>query len=981
MTDRDDLAALRARLSRMNSGGRSAWRSLDAIADTPAFRDLLAREYPAVSDLAAGPDRRRFLKLMAASLALSGLAGGHARADDRDWEVPFVNQPERAEPGADLHFASLALVDGYANGILVTTRDGRPFKIEGNPQHPWSRGGTDVLGQASVLGLYDPQRSAAVRFRDRPSSWAAFRRAVTGPFAAFRAEQGRGVSLLTGPLTSPSLLSQIAAMRRMFPAMRWHSHAPVDRGALYEATRRAFGRTLETRWRFAEARVIVSLDGDFLDLGVGQVGLARDWAQARRASIAGGRLLELHAANALPNLTGAKADHYLAAAPDEIAALADGLLDDVAGTPAAATDASPLSRWRARAAAALRAAPGASLVIAGAAQPAEVHEAAHRLNHALGNIDRTVFYTESVPAEAEPLDRLAAGIAAGETRALLMLDVNPAYDAPGGLGFAELLPRVALKIHAGLYQDETADRCEWHLPLSHPLEAWGDARSLDGTVGLMQPTVMPLYGGRSMAEILSLLCDPEPRGGAALLREFWQGTASADGFAPRWRSMLDDGFVPDTASPALKVTLRDANPVRPPAVPGDGLDVLLRPDSTVWDGTVANNAWLQELPKPLTKMVWQNAISLAPALAERLRLSQGDRVAVTVDRRTVEGEVWILPGQSDATLGMTLGYGRQVPDMLFDALGYDAYRLRGGGDPWRLRGAALRSIGDRVELATTQDHSTMEGHDFVRVQAIGAAAVGDPAGVVQPSLYGPRAGGGSDDGRAWGMVIDLDSCIGCNACVTACQAENNIAVVGAEQVALGREMHWLRVDRYYEGGLDAPKTHFQPVPCMQCEDAPCEVGCPVEATLHDHEGLNLMVYNRCVGTRACSGYCPYKVRRFNYLDYSAGVAPSVALQRNPEVTVRARGVMEKCTYCVQRIAAARIEADRHDTPIPDGRVQTACQGACPTRAISFGDLKDPGSAVAALRQDPRHYALLGELNTRPRTTYLAEMAPPDESAG
>ena len=981
MTDRDDLAALRTRLSSMPSG-RSAWRSLDAIADTPAFRRMLAREYPAVSELAAGPDRRRFLKLMAASLALSGLAGGYARADDRDWEVPFVNQPERAEPGADLSFASLALIDGYANGILVTTRDGRPFKIEGNPQHPWSRGGTDVLGQASVLGLYDPQRSAAVRFRDRPSSWDAFRGAMTGQFAALKADQGRGLSLLTGPLSSPSLLSQIAAMRRIFPAMRWHSHAPIDRGNLYEGTGRTFGRALETRWRFARARVIVSLDGDFLDLGVGQVGVARDWVDARRASIASGVLLELHAAHALPNLTGAKADHYLAAAPDDIAALATALLDDLAGPPAAASpDASPLSLWRARAAAALRAAPGASLVIAGSTQPPEVQEAVHRLNHALGNIDRTVFYTDPVVTAAEPLGSLAAAITAGETRALLMLDVNPAYDAPGALGFAELLPKVALKIHAGLYQDETADRSDWHLPLSHPLEAWSDARSLDGTVGLMQPTIAPLYGSRSMAEILSLLCDAEPRGGSVLLQEFWRKAETAELFAPRWQTMLNDGFVADTAFAPLPVTLQAAAANGPPALPHDGLDVLLRPDSTVWDGTVANNAWLQELPKPLTKTVWENVISVSPALAERLRLSQGDRVEVNANQSTVEGAVWILPGQSDATLGLTLGYGRQVPDMLFDGLGYDAYRLRGGADAWRLRGAALRKIGRKVELATTQDHSTMEGHDFVRVQTIGAAPVGDPAGAIQPTLYGARSGGGSEDGRAWGMVIDLDSCIGCNACVTACQSENNIAVVGPEQVALGREMHWLRVDRYYEGGLDAPRTHFQPVPCMHCEQAPCEVGCPVEATLHDHEGLNLMVYNRCVGTRACSGYCPYKVRRFNYLDYSGGVAPSLALQRNPEVTVRARGVMEKCTYCVQRIAAARIESDRSDAPIPDGRVQTACQGACPTRAISFGDLNDPASAVASLRQDPRNYALLGDLNTRPRTTYLAEMAPPGDGSG
>ena len=971
-----DLADLRARLA--SSGpDRPMWRSLDAIADTPAFRNFLDSEFPAIGNLAAGPERRRFLKLMAASLAMSGLVGRPARAaDQRDQEVPFVNQPERAEAGASLSYASVALVGGFANGILVTTRNGRPLKIEGNPQHPWSRGGTDVLGQASVLGMYDPQRSAAVRFAGRLSDWQAFRAATVGHLAAVRADHGAGLRLLTGPITSPSLLAQIAVMQAAFPAMRWHSHAGVGREALYEGTRRAFGRSLETRWRFDRARVVVSLDGDFLDHGPHQVGAALDWSLARRASIGAGGLLELHAAAASPNLTSAKADHALVAGQADIARLADGLLADAAGPGPGPRSlppgASSVAVWRARAAAALRVAGrGSSLVVVGSTQPPAVQEAVHRLNAALGNIGQTVFYTEPVSVEAAPLVDLATAIEAGEVRVLLMLDVNPAYDAPGEIGFAGLLAKVPFKVHAGLYSDETADRSDWHLPLSHPLESWGDARSLDGTVGLMQPTMTPLYGSRSVPEILSLLTEAEPRSGLDLLRAHWQGGDTEAAFAPRWEAMLLNGFVPDSAMSATAVSLTAASAPAPAPGTGTGLDVLFRPDPSIWDGSVANNAWLQELPRPLTKLVWENAISVSPGLAGRSRLAQGDIVTLTAGGRSLEGPVWILPGQADDTVTVTLGYGRQLPDMLSDRIGYDAYALRGSSDPWRLTGASLHGTGRHVTLVTTQDHSTMEGHDFVRVQPIGAPAVGDTGGG-QPSLYGAQSG----DGRAWGMVIDLDACIGCNACVTACQSENNIPVVGREEVGLGREMHWLRIDRYYEGGLDAPKTHFQPVPCMHCEDAPCEVGCPVEATLHDHEGLNLMVYNRCVGTRACSGYCPYKVRHFNYLDYTGEAAPTVALQRNPEVTVRARGVMEKCTYCVQRISAARIESDKSDTPIADGTVQTACQGACPTRAISFGDLNDAGSAVAAIRGDPRNYALLGELNLRPRTTYLAEMAPP-----
>ncbi len=941
--------------------------------------------------LATGPDRRRFLKLMAASFALAGLTGCDDSDDGRAQEIPYVRNPEHLEPGAPLFYASAVPLDGYANGTVVTTFNGRPIKVEGNPQHPWSRGGTDVFMQASVLGLYDPFRSQSVLYLGRDGTWEAFRGAMVGRFGALRAMGGRGLRVLTGPVTSPSLAAQIAAMQKAFPEMHWHSASPVTGDAAYQGTQLAFGHRLETRWRFDSARVIVALDGDFLDPGPQQVGVSRDWIEARQAAAAKGSLLETHAASIVPNLTSAKADHLLVAGPADIAALADALLS-AAGGQAPPHDAGPAAAWRARAVSALLGAKGAGIVTAGAAQPAAVHATVHRINAALGNLGQTVFHTEAVVAEAEPLAALATAMDRGEVETLLMLGVNPAYDAPADLRFAERLAKVALKIHAGGYADETAARSDWHLPLTHPLEAWGDARSPDGTVTLIQPTIAPLYRARSAPEILSLLTDAEPKGGADLLRAHWQGQADAASFAPRWHKALQDGFFPDTALPEISVqpvsaqggaaaAPQAATPARPapprsapPRSAPEGLDLLFRPDPTVWDGAFANNAWLQELPKPLTKIVWDNAVSVSPSLAQREQLKQGDVVAVAIGGQRVEGPVWILPGQADGTVAVALGYGRSVPDQLCDGIGYNAYAVRSSTSPWHRQGATLHKTGRTQRLVTTQEHSTMEGHDFVRVQRVGAAPVGDDKAWTQPTLYTPPY---ESDGRAWGMVIDLDSCIGCNACVTACQAENNIAVVGREQAAEGRWMHWLRIDRYYEGAAADPASHFMPVPCMHCEQAPCEVGCPVEATLHDHEGLNLMVYNRCVGTRACSGYCPYKVRRFNYFDYSAGAAPSIQEQRNPDVSVRGRGVMEKCTYCVQRIAEARLQADKGDGVIPDGAVKTACQGACPTRAITFGDLADPKSAVLAARHDPRNYALLGELNTRPRTTYLARFAPPE----
>ncbi len=966
------ITDLRARLD-----GRDAptlWRSLDAVADTPAFRHFVEAEFPAAARLADGPDRRRFLKLMAASFAMAGLAACEPH-DGRSMEVPYVRTPERIEPGMALSYASATLLDGIANGVLLTTRNGRPLKVEGNPQHPWSRGGTDVFAQAAILDLYDPARSQTVRNLNRISTWGAFRGAMTGRFAALKAGGGEGLALLTGPLTSPTLLAQIAAMQAAFPQMRVFAHEVVARRPLYEATVRVFGRPLETRWDFAKADVVVALDGDMLDAGPHQIATSRAFTDARRARAADGRLLELHAAATTPTLTSAKADRHIAIDAGDLASLLAALTTAIDTPPSAAGDAR--SAWLAQAAAALGAARGRSVVMAGITAPVDVHAAVHRLNVALGNVGQTVTFTQAVLPATDPLDGLVSAMREGSVSTLLMLDVDPVYTGGADLGFTEALDRVPLKIHAGAYVDATAAHADWHLPLAHPFEAWGDARSLDGTVTLIQPTVAPLYGGRSASEIVSLLAEAQPREGRAILEDHWRGQQEPAAFQARWRQALVDGFIASSAFPLEVVTSGAAAPASQPATArSPGLDVVFRPDATVWDGRFGNNGWLQELPKPLTKMTWENAIAISPALAERQKLAQGDVVTLTVADRSLVAPVWILPGQGPNTVTLTLGYGSPVPDMLASGLGYDAFRLRSAAAPWHLTGGTLLKTGGRVRFATTQDHSTLEGHDLIRVHPVGSATGAETVGTL-PSLYPPEGvAPKDDDGRAWGMVIDEDACIGCNACVVACQSENNIPVVGREEVAVGREMHWLRIDRYYSGlkgggGLDDPDTHFQPVPCMHCEDAPCEVGCPVEATVHDHEGLNLMVYNRCVGTRACSGYCPYKVRHFNYLDYT-DEAPALSAMRNPEVSVRAKGVMEKCTYCVQRIAEARITADKGNTTIPDGAVQTACQGACPTQAITFGDLKTPNSMVALARSDPRNYALLGELNLRPRTTYLAE---------
>jgi molybdopterin-containing oxidoreductase family iron-sulfur binding subunit len=605
-----------------------------------------------------------------------------------------------------------------------------------------------------------------------------------------------------------------------------------------------------------------------------------------------------------------------------------------------------------------------------------VHALAHAMNHALGNLGKTVVLID--PPEAEPVDHAASlrelveDMDAGRVSFLLVLGGNPVYDAPSDLRFGERLQKVGMRVHLSLYNDETSALCQWHVPQAHSLESWSDTRGHDGTAAIVQPLIAPLYGGKSAHELLAALQGKSQASAYETVRDTWRSRATASGFERFWRRIVHDGVIPDTTSPE-----RDATPVAgweralTAAVPREGLRVLFRADPTIHDGRFANNGWLQELPKPLTKLTWDNAALVAPATAERLSLSNGDVVEITLGAASVRVPVWLLPGQAADCVTLHLGHGRTRVGQVGAGTGVDVYPLRTADAPWTASGAALRKTGDRHPLACTQDHHSMEGREPVRVARFGAIAERQEEKL--PSLYPDKP----YEGHAWAMSIDLNACVGCGSCVLACQAENNIPVVGKDQVSRGREMHWIRVDRYFEGDLDNPATVHQPLPCMQCENAPCEVVCPVAATTHSSEGLNDMVYNRCVGTRYCSNNCPYKVRRFNFYQFSDFSTESMKLLRNPDVTVRSRGVMEKCTYCVQRINEARITSQKEDRKIADGEIQTACQQACPAQAIVFGDLNDPGSRVSRLKSDVRDYSLLHDLNTRPRTTYLTTLRNPN----
>lgn len=901
------------------------------------------------------PARRRFLKLMAASAAL---AGAGCSGPPAETIVPYATMPEQGVPGLPMFYATAFVRNGLAHGVLVESNMGRPTKVEGNPDHPVSAGATDVFAQASILQLWDPDRSQAVFRGEEMATWGAFEAALQARRPRFEQDGGAGLRILTGTVTSPTLAAQIAALQQRLPNLRWHAWDPLHDDGAAHAAQLAFGRPLDPVYRLDEAQVVLALDADLFGTLPGSLAHARAFTAPRRLGAAPDAN-RLYVLEATPTLTGAYADARLARAPHEIEAALMRIASrlGVGADPGRAADAA-LDRWGAAVAQALDGARGAALVVAGPnvspAGRALAYALTQRLNGPLAFIE---------PVERSPLDHgasiaaLAGDLRAGRVDTLLMLDANPAYDAPADLDFGALLRRVPLSAHLGLYRDETARAAGWHLPMAHCYEAWSDARAHDGTASIVQPLIAPLYGGRSAHEILALLAGAETRNGHALVRATWGGGDAA------WRDSLRRGSVAGSAARPVSVpAARPPGTMPVPAAPP--LVALFAPDPAVDGGAFANNAWLQELPRPLTSLTWDNAALIGPATAQRLGLADGAVARLRVDGRTVDAPVLVVAGQAEGVVTLPLGYGRRAAGGVGEGVGFDAYRLR---TRVSLPALTVERTGRTHDLVFRQKEVDMQGRSPVQVRVhVRELARERPE---QASMYPER----EYKDYKWGMAIDLNACIGCASCTIACQAENNIPVVGKEEVARGRSMHWIRVDRYVAG----PRTLFQPVPCMHCEHAPCEEVCPVGATMHDSEGLNVQVYNRCIGTRFCSNNCPYKVRRFNFLQYANQKVESLKALQNPEVTVRRRGVMEKCSYCLQRITRARIEAEKAGRRIRDGEMVTACQAVCPTRAIRFGDLNDPASDVVAAKASPLDYHLLEELNTRPRTSYLRRVLNPD----
>jgi molybdopterin-containing oxidoreductase family iron-sulfur binding subunit len=1029
--------------------GRHFWRSLEERLDSPEVRAHLHQHYPDDAEAVLNPlTRRRFLALLGASMGLAGLAGCSTRAPNEPI-MPYVRQPEELVPGKAMYFATAMPLSGWAVPLLVESHEGRPTKVEGNPTHPINQlpdeepfGPTDVFAQASVLTLYDPDRSQTVTYRDQVRNWDQAQVMLQQQYAKLKEKDGEGLWVLTEAVNSPTLMAQLSQLSRQLKKARHVAFEPGRRDGDLQGLQ-AFGEVGWPEYRFNKARVILALDADFLTQGPNRLRAACDFMSRRRSEKGEVQdMNRLYAVEATPSSTGLVADHRLALKPSQIEQFARLLARELGVEGVPETPALPgTERWVKEVAADLRRNSGSALVLAGEAQPPTVHALAWAIQKKLDS-----------PAVVESGDRGGVSLAvhglagftelvramdAGAVEALIILGGNPVYTSPRvsvgeerAVRFGDCLDKVPLRIHLGLFHDETAQRCHWHIPKAHYLESWGNAVTAEGHTGIIQPLIAPLYRGKTAIELLSALLDAIPQGGYDLVRAWWSGSESD------WRKALHNGVTNETHIFRLPPDRETQSSwYKHDAVKWSDFkkdddktyEIVFRLDPTVHDGRFANNGWLQELPKPVTLLTWDNAILVSPKTAKELGVkveegphggSHGEMITDLVELEyrgvKVKAALWPVPGHADGCVTVHFGYGRTRAGKVGNGAGFDFYPLWHADAPFYGTGATLKRTGERYTLACTQGHFTMDASEQARERGIIRAGTWDPKtktvafadghGKEKDTPFdehldvGYLPGDNSDAnkkrlalnlydnkeaeyrGHRWGMSIDMGACIGCGACVVACQAENNIPVVGKDQVNRGREMHWIRVDRYFAGTDEnvPERAYFQPLPCMHCEKAPCEVVCPVQATVHSADGINEMVYNRCVGTRYCSNNCPYKVRRFNFLQFADYTTGSLKLLRNPDVTVRSRGVMEKCTFCVQRIRAAEITARNDDNrPIADGEIVTACQAVCPARAISFGDINDPKSRVGRRKAEPLHYGLLLELNTRPRVSYLAAVRNPN----
>jgi len=988
---------------------------LDELKGTEEFHSFQTREFqPGASEMEDPLSRRQFLGLMGASMALAGLAGCRKPVEKI---VPYIKTPEETVIGHPEQYATNAVIAGSVTGLLVTSRDGRPIKIDGNPLHPASLGGSNVFQQAEILNLYDPDRSKKVLNHGVEGAWGDVVEAFRSLRDHYLGRGGFGLAVVSEEIHSPTLLRMKAEFLKQYPKAQWVIHQTISDRNVYNGTKQAFGSYYRPVYDFGKAKVILSLDSDFLMTETDAVAASRQYAEGRKPDA--GEMNRLYVVESNFSTTGANADHRLKLASSRIhsfvAALAVelsklGVVFPKSGSFAGTYKSYIPTKWVAAVAKDLAANRGKGLVVAGRSYQSQAFIC--ELNQALGNVGETVSYVPVAPESIESYNvpfgwdwtSFAQNMQDKKSvSTLVLVGGNGSYATSGRTEIETAVKDVEHLIELSLHKSEISALAEWHIPQAHFLETWGDGEATDGSVGIQQPLIEPLFNGKSEIELLALLMTGQEGRGYALVRETWKGILPAVTFEKDWRKVLHDGVFAGSAKMGENPSFKTESPTEPGIVQGDsaqdefGVEINFRPSPSVWDGRYANNGWLQELPDPMTKLVWDNAALVSSAYARKIGAESGDVIKISFAGKDVEAPVFILPGHADDSITITLGYGRKGMGRVAEKAGFDTSSIRFDGN-WNVKGektdgsitsggvsvsdlmhrtyVGVTKTGKTYAFATSQNHHSMEGRPIVREGTLEeyeahpefAAEMVEQGAA--PAMWDEHK---YDEGYQWGMTIDLNTCTGCNACAIACQSENNIPIVGKDQVARGREMHWIRLDRYFTGDEENPQAVTQPVACQQCEMAPCEQVCPVAATSHDHEGLNVMTYNRCVGTRYCANNCPYKVRRFNFFNFTNKLDDLIQMAQNPDVTVRSRGVMEKCTYCVQRINRGKHNAKMENREVRDGEVVSACQAACPAGAIVFGNLNDPNSAVSKSKKEHRKYDLLGELNTRPRTSYLAKI--------
>ncbi|MFN2974518.1 TAT-variant-translocated molybdopterin oxidoreductase [Terriglobus aquaticus] len=1015
------LEEVRSRLDAQGGtkGGKRFWQSIDDLVDAPGFMEMVKEEFPRqASELTEGFSRRGFMKVMGASLALAGVTGCTKQPDEPIY--PYVKQPQDLIISKFNYFATAHPFPTGAVPVLVKSREYRPVKIDGNPEHPMSKGKTDVFTQATLLDLYDPDRSKHVIQRTAGQSINADFGGFQTAFAEVveKLPQGNGLVFLSETITSPTLAAQWKAVQAKYPGAKLVQWEPINQDNARAATKAAFGQYADAQYKLENADVILALDADFLSSNAfpGFLPLSAGFAERRKYE-PGKTMNRLYVVETNHTVTGAKADHRLALKPSDIDAFAAALQG---GSYTGGNEQA--QKFFAALQADLKRSGARAVVIAGPQASVAVNHAALALNQQLGAVGSTVVYTQPVaeiPTEQyADLRNLVNAMNAGQVKALVLLGGNPIYSTPATLGFGPAMSKVPWTASLGMYQDETNVLTSWHINQAHFLESWSDARAYDGTISIVQPMIDPLYGGLTSHDILQTLLDNPSMTSYEVVQATAKTYMKGDSEAA-WRKALHDGWVEGTAfTPRSGGISGAAAPAPAPVQSNGGLELVFRHDPSLYDGRYANNGWLQELPKQITRISWDNAALMSMNTMTELKANEEELLELEVNGQKVKFAPLMVPGHADGVVTVHVGQGRWFGRNA-QFVGSDAYKLQSVDSPYLSSGLKVNATGEKHNLCVTQVHSmdqrgktaqsdlqhpdtsgneSLPGHEAMERAIIRSATVAEaqktPGFAHEGSplketpeheeSFFPNAWSYTNQDKstgtiqnAWGMTIDLNSCIGCNACVVSCYAENNIPVVGREQVKVGRNMQWLRIDTYFEGDLHAPKAHFQPMACQHCENAGCEQVCPVGATVHTPEGLNTMVYNRCVGTRYCSNNCPYKVRRFNFLLYADYDTESLKFMRNPEVSVRSRGVMEKCTYCVQRIEAVKIEADKEGRPIRDGEIITACQEACPTEAIVFGNINDKNSRVAKLKAEERSYQVLADINYRPRTSYIAGVTNPN----